>query len=965
MTCTSLPNLSQYGNHQICASQDVISSKSPIQASFNMDLDLPGICDAHGERLKTMPPSNINLPVLKDQTETLVRSENELSKVSYNDLALPINNAQIADDEARKTQDKSGSNLAPEIINIQTDTIRFNNFNNFSASQVELPTISEPLLGVAVQKTSLGNIKTNNSYLSVVGFHKIDVVKSLPSIKILDEDNARDRQQSGKPEISKTKITITEPGRKLFLENQGFELKTQKSQIQTKPDADGLHISADEVNQLAAMSSSLSNSLVGVIPNHGEVTSRENKSLHPQECPNPFKVSSTSLDTQTLLTTSVSYSNSFQDGEEVSDWPKVAYLIKHSSTISLSSNFDILNHQLVTHSNPKHDHLYDVSNKSNTELSNDKMTYKREVIMNKQSCDIADHKNMVVEGLSFNCAFLQQNNMKTEEIKSLIGMENETFYTEDGSQHCGNLIDEEATLRIHNTQGTVRDQVDMNLHFFKYAEQAHIQMENSERMKVTSHNLDSHINNGGTVIYKSNEDNKQTSNVDLVVNSRADIQTRSEEPCRSQTGEVENIKEQTVIHKGDHLKSHFNNRHLKEYKRQEYLSKDFTCPPDAKIQTSKDEDPLSQTKILNNKTCSDLTTSDITDERIDFSINSKLSIEDGNHVAENVKDVSNIFQDILGADSISASEEICALAGSKRKSILGPEILPNDLKINYESDDSRESNYNLKENYCNYDESVDDLRKAPVDVPNCIPVCNSDVTFNTGQANSVDSMDILLCNTETTLKTNQQPLDQHKNPKTHSKQMWSNQKCKTNSSLKTATASDKFYLKDYLSNRIYRRPFNSVFTFSTKTSTEEGEGIGKATLEGEPSANNSVTAKPLLLLSDGYTETKKLEAVEYLTYLYSRSPKPKANVSDIDDISVLANLNFCKVALPEEFAKQKMSADVEEYEHPNVEPADPGRVYVPPSKEELKADDELAVLHVMYNLKKSLELSHNKDTETD
>lgn len=990
MTCSSLPDLSQYGHHQVCASHDAPSLKSSIEVSVNVDdntaimttpslghLDLPVICVAHDEHLKNMSSYNINLPVLEDQTKNFVTSEKEMNNVSSSTLALPIIDAPAEDLVGGKLRldDKSVSNLAPPNINALTYTIRSKNEKNKSASPKELPTIGEPLLSVLVQNTCLENM-TSNLYLPVAGIHNLDIVKSLPPIKILKE---RDDVKDNEPEISNNmEITITDPeiaGNHSF-EKKGLqlnlEIKAQKSQTLSKPDANGMSINKE--NNVAVVHSSTLNPFNGMIANHGEVTTGENASMSTEE-PLKIEFSNVSLDTQTHLTTSVSYSNSIQDGEEVTDWPKIADLVKHSSTISLSSNFDILNYHLFPLFNPQHETVYDTSNKPNSNLIVDEC--ERAETMAHQLCDIDDHNNMAVE--EFNCTVVQQYDIEIEDRKGLNSMENKAFYIQDEtSQHHEIYSEEKAGLEILDTQSIFKDQPYTNLHFLEYAEKAQIQMGNLEGMKAMNPNSVSQIINGDKVDPTCYKDRTHTSNFDTLVNSRPEAQPRNENPCDDQTDDTVNANDQTVNHKGHSLTIPVNNRPSEENKGSEDLLKDLTCSPDANIETSEAEDPLSQTNMTDIRNYSDLSTAAITDETVDFKGYEKLILRvksnpdrvDINHVGENFEENLNIFQDILSSDSTAAIEKICTLTGSKKRDILIAEALSDSLKNKNGDDDFNGIKYNLKESDCHFDESVNASRKPLIDG---ITICNSEAAFNNWQANRINAMDASLCKTEKQIKDDQ-VLGVQNISKTYSKHIWSDQKSKTHRQLKTSNKVppanvQEFDLKDYLSCRINRRPFYSVFPFPTKTpSTEDGEVENNSTLEGEPSANDSGTTRPHLLFK--LSENKTMEAFEYLTYLYARSPKVCPGsleglkvVSDMDDdISVLANLNFCKVALPGDFTKQEISTDIQEV---YINPTDPENVYLPPSKEELKADDELAVLHVIYALKRSLELSHNIETETD
>ncbi|XP_071980735.1 uncharacterized protein [Engystomops pustulosus] len=193
-------------------------------------------------------------------------------------------------------------------------------------------------------------------------------------------------------------------------------------------------------------------------------------------------------------------------------------------------------------------------------------------------------------------------------------------------------------------------------------------------------------------------------------------------------------------------------------------------------------------------------------------------------------------------------------------------------------------------------------------------------------------------------------------------------------------------LKDYISTKLLRRPFQSVFPVSVKHLCPEGGNTSNASsLEEDASMDGaevknlshllSMTSNHPNVTSHNPEETPKMtDAIQYLSYLYARGPKLKTSQEpyrgpdleedrSIDDIRVLSNLQFCKVS-GGFIGSTEISETMEEAaEEPKLLSSNPNNSYTPPSKGELRADEELAVLHVMYTLKKSLELP--KDYTSD
>ncbi|CAH2316767.1 hypothetical protein XELAEV_18038297mg [Pelobates cultripes] len=189
-------------------------------------------------------------------------------------------------------------------------------------------------------------------------------------------------------------------------------------------------------------------------------------------------------------------------------------------------------------------------------------------------------------------------------------------------------------------------------------------------------------------------------------------------------------------------------------------------------------------------------------------------------------------------------------------------------------------------------------------------------------------------------------------------------------------------LTDYRSAKLSKKAYHSIFSISMNMSQledhkEEEQNI--AHLEDKNSIQDSKRLKISMNLAGHdsqdeltYNDTKvinsdEMNPLEYINYLYTRKLKPFHDLfggaGKIDhktnELSVLSNLHFCKVAGKVQFGPETTEpvASVQEDDAgPIIVSLHSDCGYLPPTKQELSADSELAVLNIMKTLKKSLDL---------
>ncbi|XP_075041885.1 uncharacterized protein LOC142101357 [Mixophyes fleayi] len=883
--------------------EDMVGQENRLEDVLPSNPSLPVIDDVPAEdmvgqenRLEDVLPSNPSLPVIDDvPAEDMVRQENRLEDVLPSNPSLPVIDDVPAEDMVRqenRLEDALTSNSDLPLIDVQLECLPRNEcrINEVSPYNLSLPDVIAPneSQNVGGGRSTNPEILSSNQTVTaecgpvLSGMFDYENEDTTPNVdSLLLKSHFRELISKHDTGNNPTLIYPT-----------NIRVSSDNTQCETSP-----HVPAKSLETITNVVS--------------ESTSPNNQREISQT-----SSSNTNLSTETQLTPSASYSNSIQDADEISEWPKNEDILKRTSTISLSSNYNILDNHIIPNLTTDTEHLYGDSSTILHEVHN------AENSNNTAVMSIYGHDTKVQEeagsGLFQLCEQETEDRMSSanneETISSLQGT---VSFQNVNPKECSKMVSDK-TLETNNT---LKDQPDSNLHIPACTDQTEMLMTYVERQRdEKSHNLVSPGMNNNSADRLDWSDQILAGNLDTTV-----------------------INDQPEDHVDCHL--------FVPVIGCEDISKDFYSP------LGQPEDSRTNDKTQENGHI-----------QISASTNQEVCSKGLKGSARNL-DLSDCSHGVKSDVDIHQADN---LIGSK------------DKLADTASDDPADG----------HPGSADRLKEENDDLEVSGNLSAKDYGLNEGDTNNIFVFSV------NGAVRNDQPGDQANAGAAHQRLMRSkdmsgekiskktlcdpnkserNKTLKISNKLLPPTSEDhKPGLTDYLSDRLSRKQFHSVFEM---TASLAGAGGQKTfSTEEEP----SILLRPSPLVTDGCTannpevvEHTTMDNKEYLSHLYARSPRitmapgPCGGIGraedDMDDISVLANLHFCKVAgsLPVVSKNMDTALDVQEGGvDPTLVPSKPNLIYQPPSKEELKADDELSVLNIMYTLKRSLKLSETYNEES-
>ncbi|KAM4019468.1 uncharacterized protein ACNLHF_000178 [Anomaloglossus baeobatrachus] len=842
-----IEDLVSYGRN--CQAQDVLPCKPDLQVLNGQAEDLvsygrncqalPDINTPSGAMLGedeisqvVVPVSNLDVPSLNLQTESPLRYEIRYN-MSSNSLHLPIIDVLCVGNtvERLSIQEDLLANVDVPIVEDKMVT-RDKKFDHVSPD-VQLPKI-DGLPTTEVQSQVLVINESNPSDILQCPLNLL-AISEPPKDKILkDCKSVKAGKQKGKQYVKAKSCPVfsdvldaENPHRNL----SGLRLKSKLGSKTIDP----------KINMMAS-------SDARIIKSSKESPSKVVETMN-QESPRKEQelIPGLNLNSETQLTPSCSYSLSIQD--EISEWPKITDLLKRSSTISLSSKYDILESCPVPSCKDDHDKST-VRNDGHSDVNSDSRSYGMD--NSRRTSVFHDHK-------------ADEENSKTV----------------SSPEECsGDKYKSENTLHTRNTSEKMADR-NSTLALEK-------EMTNSERPPQRS-NQDTEVMNDQTMD-------------DAILMREL---THNNSKGSSNTSSVQDVcHESSLVSNGE--------SDLDEH---EDASDDRTSSLASQDQTTEREVSRNNHKETENPENVDETGRDqvIQDVRLEYALMEPYT--------DNL-DTSPFINEDIGSVDVDQTDAL--------------------------SESGCKSADTLKGKNCQEDgfDRIEEIRISDLENQSSLQSRRKDVTSkirrNIGGQNRA-----------------------------------------TNKTPKTENTITPCIREDYLSTRLSRRIFQTVFPISLKTpSAEDGNKLGALTLEEQSFENGSEILNPqhglpnTLSQNITFSNTKMMDAIEYLTSLYARTPAVKKSQDSqgvlgeddktIDDIRVLANLHFCKVSGP--FIADAQKSEIPEIidestEDPKLSTSILDNPYIPPSKEELKADEELAVLNIMYTIKKSLELSAAYDTD--
>ncbi|XP_044125029.1 uncharacterized protein LOC122919906 [Bufo gargarizans] len=857
-------------------------------------------------------PCKPDLQVLTIQAQDLVSYDGNSEALP--DISAPCGGMLREDN---MSQVVSSSNLELPAINLQTEgPLTTEIGDSLSSSNLHLPIIDASAGGNTVGQDDMLVSKVQEQ--SVVRDKKfIDVLSGLSDVPILHKDRIPNKVDLPTADVQSEGLVISESNRddvvhcnlslqaiseeaktsgecktikqrgsqtvkakscpilSVMLDNRDRNPSYNRRRLKSKPDLQAISVARDPRSNMTTQPDATTFETSQDFPckpvETMNTSSYESPLFTEEQDLSSGGFSDINLPTETQLTPSGSYSISIQDGDEISAWPNTVDFLKRSSTISLSSKYDILEASTVPQCKDDSDHCTVLDNGHNA-VNSDISTCGADSLGNKSVLQQYDHKDESDKKAS--CP---------EELGSIAGgkdMGQNTLHT------CSTLED----LLERHSENQTTDAQQPPQHY------------NMER-----------------VVMNEQTNLKQTSNVEEIVTGK------DAEECRKESSDT------MIAHDG---------------------SEDVACHQFSLVLNGQREVPNEQEEPLKDVSSSSLATMvQISQHEAPRSKDKMMKSQKNNSVTGNDHGIHNIRQD-------DTQTECCT----------------SNLDMSYvdHEEDSHIETDQLDDLVGNYCKSADLLTCRQQKLKNNQETREVDTMKETHNSDSED---------QPSLRPN---LSRSKDVTTKIRKNIGARKLDANETFKTAPCIQDIGqdLKDYISTRLSRRPFQSVFPVSEKTRClEDDSNLNAFPLEEQQFNNVTEITDPANMVSSSIRQTngdtekssKMTDAIKYLTYLYARSPRPEITCgvpiddTNIDDIRVLANLQFCKVS-GGFIDDAKVPETVREAaEGPKLTLSKPDNLYIPPSKEELQADEELAVLHVMYTLKKSLELSAScePDNRTD
>ncbi|KAM3912062.1 uncharacterized protein RB166_020540 [Leptodactylus fuscus] len=852
---------------QVLKSQDLVSYDRNNEV-------LPEISALHGRNLRedetsqVEPSLDLELPALAGQIEDPSRNQIRFN-TSSTDLHLPAIDVFCGDNITGciTLQDNIPVNLEATILESQTQSVMGDKkFNDVS------PSLPDVLHEGLLHKVDLPNMAGYSEALMINESDLNDILhcnRSLPP-----RDKMLEESKSVKPEKQRSNQHVKAkscPALSAMLDNENRDRNPKYKRGKYKPDSKTRPV-RDPRNTMMTKSHAKKFETSKEVPSNPveAMNIHSQKSLPDKERElSPAGSSDITAGAETQLTSSGSYSISSQDGDDISEWPKTSDILKQSSTISLSSKYDILESSIVPPSKEDSDNSAVVDNGHNV------------VTRDFSTCG------------TDNLHVLQQCVHKAEDGNDQRASSHEEYMgTAEGENTSENTLVELSERQVVDT-----------------------------KTPCQCYTLDTVMVNDQTT---DRANLMQTSNLD-------EWSPNDSEDCRKEKSDTTTSHDQ--LQDGDCQQFFLVNEQRPDP--YENPSGDLNSL-DMKFQTSHLDVTRSKDNSMESR-------EDIGATSSDHAIHNVRHGDLGAEFYPSNLDISRVGHDENSHLHINHSDDF---AGDQCK-----------------SEDTLTFNQEKVKNHHREDGFVRDENRMKEDSTDQSNLCS-----NLPRSKDVTS--------KFRKKIGAPKLEAKKPSKTDD--------------LMTSCIQDLGQdVKDYISSRLSRRPFQSVFPIPLKTSCpEDGKKPNASYLEDSPFDNSTKFTNPPCMLSDTQSQpnvtfdipketsrkTGMTQATEYLTYLYARGPTLKRSpyppgVSDMEDdktkedIRVLANLQFCKVS-GEVTGDAEVPETVQEVaEDPKLVSSDPENLYIPPNKEELRADEELAVLHVMCTLKRSLELSTMLDAD--
>ncbi|XP_073496328.1 uncharacterized protein [Phyllobates terribilis] len=949
-TCISLPNLGVYDNHNssvICAHftepvlvQDETGNKkiSKVVSVLNTELpviELPAEDIVSQKRLAEGSPSKTKLPFVDVLSEGLIKAESGLYDVSGTSGPTSGNNAKVTNSLEQDVQSRKPdlrvlngqaqdflsydsncqninapprvmlreddlsqgvvptSNLEVPAINLQTESP----LRNEIRYTLHLPTIDVPSGDNTIGRISLQDDlpekldipivvdrmeKFNDISLDVRIFHNdwLPKIVGLPTTEVqsealaINESNPSDILQSHlglfaisePPEDKRFDESKTvKPGKqkgKRYVKAKSCPVLSAKPNIETEHrNPNGVKFKSDQGSKTI----DLRNNMIAPSASTTIKASQETMNTGSQESPMSSKEQELgpdlNLSSETQLTPSDSYPHSFEDGDEISEWPKSADLLKRSSTISLSSKYDILESSPLLPCKDDNEYPTIVDNGHN--------------VVNSDFCTCGMENSGYTNVLNDHKA--EDGNSKVSSPEECTG---DKYMIEDTLHTCNTL---EETSERNSKLPSEKEMTD------------------GPRPPQRS-SLDAEV-----------MDNQTTEHTNLM-----QVLTRKNSEGSSHTSSVQDVSHQFSLAFNGQREDLDEHEDPSDNVTSSIVTQDQTTQP--KVPRSNDKETKNQQKVFE-----------------------------------------------TGRDQVIQHVKLENTLTEHSTNDLGMSYFINEENRPIDVDESG----SLSESDC---KSADALTYGRQKVKN----------RQEDDYGGIEETHIFDLKKQSSLQSRSKDLTSKIRKTIGGQKRVTNKTSKTENIIAPCVQDDH---KDYISTRLLRRSFQTIFPVSVKTPCPQvGDKLNALSLREQP-FDPEIINPPRDLLDtlnqNNFTSThfeepskRMTDAIEYLTSLYARNPRLKVSQDSydvpgkddktIEDIRVLAKLQFCKVSGGFIVDAQKTETPYiieEPTKDPILSTSKSDDPYIPPSKDELKADDELAVLNIMYTIKKSLELSTTYDTD--
>ncbi|XP_056397272.1 uncharacterized protein LOC130291873 isoform X2 [Hyla sarda] len=932
----------QVSNGQV---QDLIShnSYSPVLP----DISAGGFCDGtikEDEMSQVLPPSDLELPAINLQTEGPLRNEIH-HKMSPGDLHLPIIDDSSGDNTIRQNplEQELPVNLDDSVSEVQVQSVE--KFTDVSPGLPDVHTLHEDWLPNKVDLfTTLINESDPNATLQ--GDQSLPAMAEPPEDKMLAEcktfklgKNRTNRKVKSKscPVLSEM-LDIEDQYR-----NPNFKREMLKSLCghpDTKNKPDVRHTRNNDMVQPHSTTCENSQEVLSVPMKTMNNGSQESPLSNKEQelSAGGFSDMNTSIETQ--LAPSGSYSISTQDGDEISEWPNTVDMLKQSSTISLSSKYDILDSSAV----PQCEDIgnstipYDGHNVNFSICGMDSISDTNALQQNDHTDEDVKYKNTLSPREKYTSEKILQNGRILEEISvrnSLLLSEEQMTNTQRPPQ--SDILDRaeinDQTMDPTDLIPTLREGESVKLG----------KTRNNQNVKTKSCPVIS------TMLNVQDQDRNPNNNRELPKSTCGQPDTKTCLPSEEQKTDAQRPPQSDILDRAemtDQTLDHVDliqmsdcDEILTGRKEVQDPSADVHCHQFSLVFNEQKEDPDGHhppneaTKVQSGQLS--------VPESKGKTIENEENIESKERIINNIRHNNSLTESYNGNLDMSHVNHIATDQSDDQNNGKSTDMFTcsqQKVQNNYQEDGSARDEDGIKQEHNSYD--VEDQKKTST-------LCSN------------------LSRSKVVTKKFRKNIGAQK--------LEANKTFKTGNIIAPRIQDIGQDFKDFVSIRLFPRPFQSVFPVSAKTGC----------IEERPSVNGAEIISPPHMLSDTLSQTKVTSndpeektmagAIEYLTYLYARGQRlnisqdslgfPGRDDKAVDDIRVLANLQFCKVS-GGLIADAEIPKTIQEAaEDTNSTFSVPDNPYVPPSKEELKADDELAVLNIMCTLKKSLELSPNYDTD--